>query len=71
MSPQLSMIVYAIVGLLVVLWVLHSFIPLPKLIKSILSIAIILFAAYWLLTKLGIIHGPMINNIVMHAKTMI
>lgn len=71
MSPQLSMIVYVIIGLFIVLWILHALIPLPKFIKSIVSIAIVLFAIYWLLTKFGMVHHPIVNNIEMHVKALI
>lgn len=71
MSPHLMIVLYAVIALVVVLWILHSFIPLPKFIKSILSLVIILFVIYWLLTKFGIVHGPMVNNFMMRIKTII
>jgi hypothetical protein len=49
-------IVLVILGL--ALWLIESYVPLSPPFKVVIRVVVVLFIVLWLLTQLGIWHGP-------------
>jgi len=52
--PLLTIVITLIV-VGVLLWLINSFIPMPRMIKSILNVVVIIVVVLWLLNVFGVI----------------